>query len=175
MAISMAAPHTVTPLAPFVLSSMLNIPSELKQPLAKPSVHSKVKIICILDSSTFYASIKDKITYKNWHLQMQNKLHANKAYMPIEFFKMPYIQSRMADNALVQISTWLENNATWLFKTAKKMLEVLTAVFANKNQKQKAHIEYRALQQRTKDFSTFWTKFQCLTAKLNHSDKKLDR
>lgn len=38
----------------------------------------------------------------------------------------------MADNALAQISTRLENNVMQLFKIAKEMLKVLTATFGNK-------------------------------------------
>lgn len=64
---------------------------------------------------------------------MQNKLRANESYMATKFFKMSYVQSRMADNTLAQISTQLENNTAQLFKIAKKMLDILTVAFNNKN------------------------------------------
>ena len=53
------------------------------------------------------------------------------------------------------------------------MLDVLTVTFGNKNRKQEACMEYRALRQGTKDFSTFWAEFQCLAIKLDHSDETL--
>lgn len=51
------------------------------------------------------------------------------------------------------------------------MLKVLTLVLGNKNYKWKACIEYRALRQKTKGFSTFQAK--CLVTELDYSDKTL--
>lgn len=77
---------------------------------------------------------------------MQNKLHANKFYMPTMFFKMLYVQSYVADNALAQINTQLGEDTVRAFKTTEKILNMLMTVFDNKNYKQEACIEYKALQ-----------------------------
>ena len=82
---------------------------------------------------------------------MQNKLRANKSYMPTKFFKKSYVQSRVAGNALAQISTRVEKDVAQPFTIAKEMLDVLTAAFGNKNWKRKACIEYRALRQGGKE------------------------
>ena len=90
---------------------------------------------------------------------MKNKLRANDSYMPIKFFKMLYIQSFMAGNALVQISTRIGKHATKPFTNFKKMLEVLTAGFDNLNEKKKAKAAYKLLRQGTRKFNLCWTKF----------------
>lgn len=73
----------------------------LEKLLTKPSDQS-AKVIWIPDPPTFYAKVRiDLILYKNWHLQMQNKLHADNFYILIKFFKMLYVQSYVANNALV--------------------------------------------------------------------------
>ena len=105
-----------------------------------------VKIIKILDPSTFYAEPqKDKILYKDWHLQMLNKMSANKLSMPTETLKLAYVQSFTADNAFAQIKPRLDPNATKPFATANEMFEVLTAAFSNAFRKQEARMEYRSL------------------------------
>lgn len=94
-----------------------------------------IKMIWIPDPSKFYANaLKNKVLYKDWLLQIQNKVQTNESYMPTKFLKKSYMQSHIADNALAQISIQLENNAAQLFKIAKKMLDMLTAAFGNKNQ-----------------------------------------
>ena len=73
--------------------------------------------------------------------------------------KLAYMQSFIVNNTFAQIKSRLGPKATILFVNASKIFEELTAAFGNVNQKQKACIEYRSLRQRTRDFSTFWTKF----------------
>lgn len=104
---------------------------------------------------------------------MKNKLRAKDSYMPTEFLKMLYVQSRVADNPLAQISTRLDEDAARPFTTAKEMLVVLTAAFGNKNRKREARMEYRSLRQGTRDFNTLWAEFQRLAAELDHSDETL--
>ena len=90
---------------------------------------------------------------------MRNKLQANRAHMPTEALKKSYVQSRMVDNALAQLSTRLEEDTMRPFKTFKEIFDVLTVVFRDTNCKQKARIEYRSLHQGTRDFNTFWAHF----------------
>lgn len=97
----------------------------------------------------------DKVLYKDWLLKMKNKLKANDSYMSINFFKMSYIQSLVSNNALAKISTYIGDNATQLFTTAKKILNVLIARFNNFNEKKKARSVYKFLRQSTKEFSFF--------------------
>ena len=91
--------------------------------------------------------------------------------MPIKAVKKCYVQSRVADNALAQLSAHLEKKATQPFATVKEMFDVLTAAFDNTDQKREACIEYRLLRQRTQDFNTFWAHFQQLAAKLDHFEE----
>ena len=96
LAICPAASPAVTPLIATLASF------ELEKPLTGPSSYSKVKIIWIPDFPKFHRKLGiDLIFYHDWLLQMQNKLHANKYYMPTKILKIAYLQSRIADNALV--------------------------------------------------------------------------
>ena len=155
-----SAPTTLTPLD-------YDIPS-------KPSSHvaTNSKMVRIPDFFIFHVnSTKNTILYRDWHLQMRNKLQANKAHMLTKTLKKSYMQNRVADNTLAQLSTCLKKEATQLFASAKKMFEILTAAFGDTNRKQEACIEYRLLHQRMQDFNTFWAHFQQLTAELDHSEE----
>lgn len=66
---------------------------------------------------------------------MKNKLRANDSYMSTKFFKILYIQNLVADNALAQINTQINDNTTRLFTIAKKILIILIARFGNFNKK----------------------------------------
>ena len=123
---------------------------------SKPSSHVATnKVVRIPDPSIFHAdSIKDTISYGDWHLQMKNTLQANRAHMPTKTTKKFYVQSCIADNALVQLSMRFEKEATRPFLTVKKMFNMLTAAFSDTNWKRNARIEYRLLWQRTQDFNT---------------------
>ena len=150
---------TVT--APAHVASLIPTPPLDYKLSSKPSSYVTTKVVRIPDLSIFHVdSTKDTITYKDWHLQMKNKLQANEAHIPTGFLKKSYMQSRVADNALAQLSTYLEEEATRLFATAKEMFNVLTASFGDTNQKCNVCIEYRSLQQETRDFNTFWAQFQ---------------
>ena len=119
-----------------------------------------MKIIWILDPPIFYAEPhKDQILYKDWHLQMLNKMSANKLSIPTEALKLAYIQSFTTDNAFAQIRPKLGLNLTRPFRTVSKIFKVLTVVFGNANQKQKAWTQYCSLQQGTQDFQFFRAEF----------------
>ena len=152
------------------------MPLEYDAPSASKSSSHVVtsKVVRIPDPPIFHADLaKDTITYRDWHLQMRNKLQANEAHMPTKSLKKSYVQSRVADNALAQLSTRLEKEATQSFATAKKMFDVLTASFGDTNRKRNACMEYRSLRQGTRDFNTFWAQFQRLAAELDHSEETL--
>lgn len=86
---------------------------------------------------------------------MKNKLKIKDSYMLIKFFKMSYIQSLVANNALAQISIQISDDTIQLFTTAKKILDMLTAGFSNPNEKEKAKSTYRSLRQSTREFNFF--------------------
>ena len=147
-----------TPRAAMPPNAVLTTPVPLFT-LFQPCQCNIVKIIKTPDFFTFYAEPqRDKILYKNWHLQMLNKISANKLTMPIEALKLVYIQSFTANNAFVQLKLRL-CSATKPFKMASKIFKVLTAVFGNANQKQETWAQYCDLRQKDKNFSTFWAKF----------------
>ena len=77
LATCQAAPPAATPTAPL--------------PLTKYCQNNEMKIIQIPDPSTFHASKKDEILYKNWHLQMLNKMSANESTMLTETLNLAYI------------------------------------------------------------------------------------
>ena len=139
----------------------------------KPCGHG-ARLIKIPDPPKFYGKPAiDSISYKDWLLQIWNKLRANEAYMPNKFLKISYIVSLVADKALAQLRAQLEENATRSFTTAKELLEVLTVAFGNVNRKQEACSEYRSLYQGTGDFRSFWAEFQRLASELDHSEATL--
>ena len=147
--VATSAPASVAHVAPApapITPALLdyNVPSE-------PSSHvATSKVVRIPDPLIFHADpTKDTIKYRDWHLQMRNKLQANGTHMPTEALKKSYVQSRVADNALAQLSTQLEEDTTRPFETSKKMFDVLMAVFGDTNCKRKARIEYRSLWQGT--------------------------
>ena len=140
---------------------------------SKPCGHG-TKLIKIPDPLKFHRKPAiDSILYKDWLLQIWNKLRANEAYMPNKFLKISYIVSLVADNALAQLRARLKDKATQLFTTAKKLLEVLTVAFENVNCKQEARLEYQSLCQGTGDFRSFWAEFQRLASELDHSKATL--
>ena len=58
----------------------------------QPCQCNVAKMIKILDLFTFHAEPhKDQILYKDWHLQMLNKISANELFMPTEALKLAYI------------------------------------------------------------------------------------
>lgn len=115
----------------------------------------KAKVIKIPDPLKFYGKPAiDLILYKDWLLQIKNRLRTNNSYISIILFKMLYIQHCMTNNALVQISTQIGNNATWPFTIAKKMLDVLTAGLNNPDEKN-ARLAYKSLRQSARKFGCF--------------------
>ena len=72
--------------------------------------------------------------------------------MPTEFYKIFYIESRLADNALAQVSPRLDDESTRPFTTAREMFDVLTAGFGNPNELEEARASYQSLRQGTRKF-----------------------
>ena len=65
--------------------------------------------------------------------------------MLTKFLKIFYIQSLIADNALLQISTRIGKDVIKPFTTFKEMLKILTAKVGNPNEKKEAGAAYRFL------------------------------
>ena len=100
--------------------------------------HKATRVIKIFDPLIFHGNLAvDKFLYKKQLLKIKNKLKANDSYMLTKFLKILYIQSFVADNALLQISAQIGEKATQSFTTAKKMLD--------SNEKKEARAAYRLL------------------------------
>lgn len=98
------------------------MPSATLSVLEKLPAHVSTKVIRILDLLKFYGKPKiDSISYRNWHLQMRNKMQANKVYMATKQLKILYVLSLVANNALTELSVQLEKDLIRLFTTAKEM------------------------------------------------------
>ena len=161
-----ASTHVATP-AP----ASPSMPLEYNIPSASDRSHV-ARVIKIPDPDRFYADkVKDEITYKDWHLQMLSKMSINASTMPLEEAKRGYVQSRVGGYALAQLKPRLRPNAANPFRTADEMFEVLTAAFGNANQKQEDRAAYKALNQDSRDFSSFWAEFQRLAQDLDLSEE----
>ena len=64
---------------------------------------------------------------------MKTKLQVNNVLILTEFYKISYILSCLANNALAQVSLRLDDKSTKPFITAKKIFNMLTAAFGNLN------------------------------------------
>ena len=156
------------------LATPLPATSSLAPPSEPTSVGKSKKIVVISDPSIFNGNMKEKkVLYDHWLLQMCNKMTANKKMMPTKILKKAYVQSRVSSNALTQLKPRLHESNSRPFAMAHKMLDKLISAFGDLNRKQTAHTKYRTLQQGDWGFNNFWTKFQRLAAKFDHSKETL--
>ena len=102
---------------------------------------------------------------------MLSKMSINALTMPLEEAKRGYVQSCVGGHALAQLKPRLRPNSTNPFVSADEMFKVLMAAFGNANQKQEDRAAYQLLNQGTRDFSSFWAKFQRLAQDLDLSEE----
>ena len=119
------APASVAPDFAHVATSdptpaLVTTPSETHETPSEPSGRPH-RVIKIPDPPIFHGKPgMDEISYKDWLLKMKTKLRVNDVLMPTEFYKTSYIESRLADNALAQVSPRLDDESKRPFTTAKE-------------------------------------------------------
>ena len=103
---------------------------------------------------------------------MTKKLSANANYYPTEALYMAYIDSHVDKGAYKHLATRLRICARKPFAIAEEMFKVLQKAYGNVNQKHTAMNKFWDLKM-TKDFNSFWAKFQVLTSELDHNKSTL--
>jgi len=108
-----------------------------------------------------------------WLIQIQGKLDANADHYPTEALKISYITTRCGGLAASNIQPRLRRDATKPFRTVNEVLEVLERTFGDPFRKRTARNEFRNLKQGNRDFNSFWSDFQRLTADMDESEETL--
>jgi len=108
-----------------------------------------------------------------WLIQIQGKLEANADHYPTEALKISYVATRCGGLAASNIQPRLRRDATKPFHTANEVLEVLERTFGDPFRKRTARNEFRNLKQGNRDFNSFWSDFQRLTADMDESEETL--
>ena len=103
---------------------------------------------------------------------MIKKLTANANHYPTEALHMAYVNNRVDGEAYKHLAARLRIGARKLFATAKEMFEVLQKAYSNINQAHTAINKFWDLKM-TKDFNSFWAKFQVLASELDHNEVTL--
>ena len=103
-----------------------------------------------------------------WESKMIKKLTANADYYPTEALRIAYVDSRIDEEAYKHLAARSRIGAWKLFATAKEMFEILQKVYGDVN---RAHITMNKFWdlKMTKDFNSFWAKFQVLASELDYN------
>ena len=103
---------------------------------------------------------------------MVKKLTANTNHYSTKALHMAYINSRVDGEAYKHLAARLRIGAWKLFATAEKMFEILQKTYGDVNRAQTAMNKFRDLKM-TKDFNSFWVKFQVLASELDYNEATL--
>ena len=104
-----------------------------------------------------------------WESKMVKKLTANADHYPTKALRMAYVDSHVDGEAYKHLAARSRINAQRLFAIAKEMFEILQKIYGDVNQAYTAMNKFQNLKM-TKDFNSFWVKFQVLTSKLDHNE-----
>ena len=107
-----------------------------------------------------------------WESKMVKKLTANADHYPTETLRMAYINSRVDREAYKHLAARSRIGARKPFAMAEEMFKVLQKAYGDVNRKHTAMNKFRDLKM-TKDFNSFWAKFQVLTSELDHNKATL--
>ena len=100
---------------------------------------------------------------------MVKKLTVNANHYPIKTLRMAYADSCVNGEAYKHLAARSKIGAQQLFATVEEMFEVLQKAYGDVNQKHIAMNKFRDLKM-TKDFNSFWAKFQVLASELDHNE-----
>ncbi len=125
----------------------------------------------ILDSLMF---IDEKnSTWKNWSLDIWEKLVMNVDIFSNKLYKLSYINFRLADDVVEVTQVRRNFNCDNLYLTVNKLLEKLAQLFHDSDKKDNYHKEYINLIQESKKFSDFFNQFQRLYIYLKYQKNVL--
>jgi len=125
----------------------------------------------ILDSSMF--TDEKNSTWKNWFLDIQEKLAMNVDIFSNELYKLSYINFWLADDVVKVIQVRRDFNCDNFYLTVNKLLKKLAQSFYDSDKKDNYHREYINLIQESKKFNDFFNQFQRLYIYLKYQKNVL--
>ncbi len=111
----------------------------------------------ILDSLMF--TDEKNFTWKNWSLDIREKLVINIDIFLNELYKLSYINSWLADDVVEITQVRRDFNCDNFYLTVNELLEKLTQSFHDSDKKDNYHRKYINLIQESKKFSDFFNQF----------------
>ncbi len=125
----------------------------------------------IFDSSMF---IDEKnFTWKNWSLDIWEKLAMNVDIFSNELYKLSYIHFQLADDVVEVTQVRCNFNCDNFYLTVNELLEKLAQSFHDSDKKDNYRREYINLVQESKKFSDFFNQFQRLYIYLKYQKNVL--
>ncbi len=125
----------------------------------------------ILDSSMF--TDEKNFTWKNWSLDIQEKLAINVNIFSNELYKLSYINSQLADDVVEITQVRCNLNCDNFYLTVNKLLKKLAQLFHDSDKKDNYRRKYINLIQESKKFSDFFNQFQRLYIYLKYQKNVL--
>ncbi len=125
----------------------------------------------ILDPSMF--TDEKNSTWKNWSLDIREKLAINVDIFSNELYKLSYIHSRLAGDVVEVTQVRRDLNCDNLYLTVNELLEKLAQSFHDSDKKDNYRREYINLIQESKKFSDFFNQFQRLYIYLKYQKNVL--
>lgn len=105
---------------------------------------------------------------KVWESKIVKKLIANVNHYPTEASRMAYIDSHMDGEPYKHLAAKSRIRAQKLLSMVKKMFKVLQKAYSDVNQAHTVMNKFWDLKM-TKDFNSFWAKFQIMASELDHN------
>ncbi len=125
----------------------------------------------ILNSSMF--TDEKNSTWKNWSLDIREKLAININIFSNKLYKLSYIKSRLSDDVVEITQVRHDFNCDNLYLTINELLEKLAQSFHDSDKKDNYCRKYINLIQESKKFSDFFNQFQRLYIYLKYQKNVL--
>ena len=107
-----------------------------------------------------------------WESKMVRKLTANADHYLTKALRIAYVNSHVDEEAYKHLAARSRIGAQKLFATAEEIFKVLQKAYDDVNRAHTAMNKFRDLKM-TKDFNSFWVKFQVLASELDHNKATL--
>ncbi len=112
-------------------------------------------------------------TWKNWFLDIWEKLAMNIDIFSNELYKLSYINSQLANDIIEVTQVRRDFNCDNLYLTVNEFLEKLAQSFHDSDKKNNYHRKYINLIQESKKFNDFFNQFQRLYIYLKYQKNVL--
>ncbi len=112
-------------------------------------------------------------TWKNWFLDIWEKLAMNVDIFSNELYKLSYIHFQLADDIVEVTQVRCNFNCDNLYLTVNELLKKLAQSFHNSDKKDNYRRKYINLIQESKKFSNFFNQFQWLYIYLKYQKNVL--